>query len=156
MGKSGEIFASTTVKEKMFIGEYIHNIDEKGRLAIPVKFRNRLGDGAVVTRGLDNCLSLYTATAWEKQLEKLADLPQTQKKSRAYSRFILSGAFAVETDKQGRIVLPQALREYAGIKDSAVVTGLGDHVEIWDQKSWNAYRDEIEKDSVEIAEELGI
>lgn len=156
MGKSGENPAWNRKKEKMFIGEYIHNIDEKGRLAIPVKFRNRLGEGAVVTKGLDNCLSLFTATAWEKQLEKLANLPQTQAKSRAYSRFILSGAFNVETDKQGRIVLPQALREYAGIKGNAVVTGLGDRVEIWDQKAWKEYRENIENDSVDIAEELGI
>lgn len=156
MGKSGEINAWNHKKEKMFIGEYNHNIDEKGRIAIPVKFRNRLGEGAVITRGLDNCLSIYTAESWEKQLVKLSDLPQTQKKSRAYSRFILSGAFTVETDKQGRVVIPQALRDYAGIKTNAVVTGLGDHVEVWDQKAWKEYREEIEQDSADIAEELGI
>lgn len=140
----------------MFIGEYFHNIDEKGRLAIPVKFRNRLGEGAVVTKGLDNCLSLYTAEAWEKQLNKLAELPQTQAKSRAYSRFVLSGAFSVETDKQGRIVLPAALREYADIKAGVVVTGLGDRVEIWDPKAWEEYRNNVEKESINIAEELNI
>jgi MraZ protein len=83
----------------MFIGEYTHNLDEKGRLAIPVKFRNLLANGAVVTKGLDNCLSLYPQSAWDKQVEKLEQLPLTQAKSRAYARFILAGAFGVEIDK---------------------------------------------------------
>jgi len=140
----------------MFIGEYIHNIDEKGRLAVPVKFRGRLASGAIVTKGLDNCLSLYPEEAWDKQSEKLVNLPQTQSKSRAYARFILSGAFNVEIDKQGRVVLPATLRQYAGIKNQVIVTGLGDHVEIWSTKAWEEYRSNIEKDSVGIAEELGI
>ncbi|MEI7690670.1 MAG: division/cell wall cluster transcriptional repressor MraZ [bacterium] len=140
----------------MFIGEYIHNIDEKGRLAVPVKFRGRLASGAIVTKGLDNCLSLYPEEAWDKQSEKLVNLPQTQSKSRAYARFILSGAFNVEIDKQGRVVLPATLRQYAGIKNQVIVTGLGDHVEIWSTKVWEEYRSNIEKDSVGIAEELGI
>lgn len=140
----------------MFIGEYIHNIDEKGRLAVPVKFRGRLASGAIVTKGLDNCLSLYPEEAWDKQSEKLVNLPQTQSKSRAYARFILAGAFNVEIDKQGRVVLPVTLRQYAGIKNQVIVTGLGDHVEIWSTKVWEEYRSNIEKDSVGIAEELGI
>ena len=140
----------------MFIGEYIHNIDEKGRLAVPVKFRGRLASGAIVTKGLDNCLSLYPEEAWDKQSEKLVNLPQTQSKSRAYARFILSGAFNVEIDKQGRVVLPATLRQYAGIKNQVIVTGLGDHVEIWSTKVWEEYRSNIEKDSDGIAEELGI
>jgi len=140
----------------MFIGEYIHNIDEKGRLAVPVKFRNRLAQGAIVTKGLDNCLSLYPEEAWNKMVEKMESLPLTQSKSRAYARFILSGAFSVETDKQGRINLPTALRQYAEVKNQVIVTGLGDHVEIWSTKTWEEYRKNIEKDSVSIAEELGI
>ncbi len=143
-------------KMQMFIGEYIHNIDEKGRLAVPVKFRNRLAGGAVVTKGLDNCLSLYPEEAWNKMVEKMESLPLTQSKSRAYARFILSGAFTAEIDKQGRINLPSALRQYAGVKNQVVVTGLGDHVEIWSTKTWEEYRENIEKDSVNIAEELGI
>jgi MraZ protein len=140
----------------MFIGEYIHNLDEKGRLAIPVKFRNKLAGGAIVTKGLDSCLSLYTTDSWQKLVDKLEGLPQTASKSRAYSRFVLAGAFEVETDKQGRVVLPPTLREYAGLKGTAIVTGLGDHVEIWDKKNWEDYRKNIEKESVNIAEELGI
>jgi MraZ protein len=140
----------------MFIGEYIHNIDEKGRLAVPVKFRNRLASGAIVTKGLDICLSLYTESSWNKMVEKMESLPLTQSKSRAYARFILAGAFSVEIDKQGRINLPATLRGYAGIKNQVIVTGLGDHIEIWSTKTWEEYRANIEKDSVEIAEELGI
>lgn len=140
----------------MFIGEYIHNIDEKGRLAIPVKFRSRLVGGAVATKGLDNCLSLYPEEAWNKQVEKMESLPLTQSKSRAYARFILSGAFPVEIDKQGRINLPTTLREFGNIKNQVIVTGLGDHVEIWATKTWEEYRTNIEKESVNIAEELGI
>jgi MraZ protein len=140
----------------MFIGEYTHNLDDKGRLAIPVKFRGQLATGAVVTKGLDNCLSLYTESAWEYESAKLADLPLTQSKARAYARFMLASAFSVEIDKQGRIVLPAGLREYAAITGATVVTGLGDHIEIWNQKAWNVYSTNVEKDSVNIAEELGI
>jgi MraZ protein len=140
----------------MFIGEYIHNIDEKGRLAVPVKFRSRLAGGSIVTKGLDNCLSLYPIEAWNKQVEKMESLPLTQSKSRAYARFILSGAFSVEIDKQGRINLPVTLREFAGVESQVIVTGLGDHVEIWSTKTWGEYRENIEKESVNIAEELGI
>lgn len=140
----------------MFIGEYTHNLDDKGRLAIPVKFRSQLATGAVVTKGLDNCLSLYTEGAWADEAARLANLPLTQSKARAYARFMLSSAFPVEIDKQGRIVLPAGLRTYAGITGATVVTGLGDHVEIWNEKAWEGYRSNIEKDSVNIAEELGI
>jgi MraZ protein len=140
----------------MFIGEYIHNIDEKGRLAVPVKFRRRLANGAIITKGLDNCLSLYPEEAWNKQVEKMESLPLTQSKSRAYARFILAGAFSVEIDKQGRVNLPLTLRGYAGIKNQVIVTGLGDHIEVWSTKIWEEYRTNIEKDSIEIAEELGI
>ena len=115
----------------MFIGEYQHNLDEKGRLAIPAKFRGQLADGAVVTKGLDNCLSLFTTEGWEIEADRLMSLPLTQSKARAYARFMLASAFPAEIDKQGRVNLPVTLRTYANIKGSSVVTGLGDHVEIW-------------------------
>lgn len=140
----------------MFIGEYTHNLDDKGRLAIPVKFRSQLATGAVVTKGLDNCLSLYTESAWINESERLANLPMTQAKARAYARFMLSSAFSVEIDKQGRIVLPVGLRSFANITGATVVTGLGDHIEIWNSKTWNDYSSNVEKDSANIAEELGI
>ena len=156
VGTGGCPLCPLTKEVKMFIGEYTHNLDDKGRLAIPVKFRSQLASGAVVTKGLDNCLSLYTEGAWGAESERLANLPLTQSKARAYARFMLSSAFSVEIDKQGRIVLPAGLRSFAGINGATVVTGLGDHVEIWNQKTWNEYSANVEKDSVNIAEELGI
>lgn len=143
----------------MFIGEYAHNLDEKGRLAIPVKFRRDLSKGAVVTRGLDNCLFLYTKTEWEKLAEKLAVLPISQSNSRAFSRLMLAGAMEVEIDKQGRVVLPEYLREFAGLKKNVVLAGLYNRAEIWDEEKWKTYKTQTETNSNEIAEkmaELGI
>jgi len=143
----------------MFIGEYAHNLDEKGRLAIPAKFRRDLSKGAVVTRGLDNCLFLYTKTEWEKLAEKLATLPISQSNSRAFSRLMLAGAMEVEIDKQGRVVVPEYLREFAGLKKNVVLAGLYSRAEIWDEEKWHAYKGQTETNSNEIAEkmaELGI
>ncbi len=143
----------------MFIGEYAHNLDEKGRLAIPVKFRRDLSKGAVVTRGLDNCLFLYTKTEWEKLAEKLATLPISQSNSRAFSRLMLAGAMDVEIDKQGRVVLPEYLRVFAGLKKNVVLAGLYNRAEIWDEEKWKTYKSQTETNSNEIAEkmaELGI
>lgn len=139
----------------MFIGEYRHSVDDKGRLAIPVKFRGELESGAVVTRGLDGCLYVYTAAEWTKLAEKLAAMPMSQADSRAFARLMLAGAMDVDLDKQGRIVLPEYLRDYAGLKKDVVVAGLHNHLELWDAKAWEAYRRKTEKDSGEIAERLG-
>lgn len=138
----------------MFIGEYQHTIDEKGRLAMPVKFRAQMADGAVVTKGLDNCLSVYTNSEWEVLADKLANLPLTQAASRAFARLMLAGATQVVIDKQGRINIPAYLREYAGISGQAVVAGLFSRVEIWSQKNWQEYKSKTEGDSSAIAEEL--
>ena len=108
----------------MFIGEFKHNIDEKGRLAIPVKFRSDLAKGAVVTRGLDDCLFVYTLEEWEKLANKLSNLPISQAKARAFARLMLAGAMDVVPDKQGRINLPEYLRQYAGLKKEVIVAGL--------------------------------
>ncbi|MDP3970881.1 MAG: division/cell wall cluster transcriptional repressor MraZ [bacterium] len=139
----------------MFIGEYSHSIDEKGRLAVPTKFRDDLNRGAVVTRGLDNCLFLYTFEEWEKLAKKLAELPISQAKPRAFARLMLAGAMDVELDKQGRVVLPEYLRKYASMKKKVVVAGLYNRLEIWDEAAWNKYKTNTEKDSNEIAETLG-
>jgi len=139
----------------MFIGEYSHNIDEKGRLAIPVKFRTDLLKGAVVTKGLDNCLFLYTMDAWQERAEKWSKLPVNQKNSRAFARHMLAGAMDVSTDKQGRIMLPEYLRKYAGISKNVVVAGLYDRIELWDSETWKKYKEDTEKDSEDIAETLG-
>ncbi|OGY85343.1 MAG: cell division/cell wall cluster transcriptional repressor MraZ [Candidatus Kerfeldbacteria bacterium RIFCSPHIGHO2_12_FULL_48_17] len=139
----------------MFIGEYAHNIDEKGRLAVPAKFRAELKKGAVVTRGLDNCLFLYTQGEWKKLAGKLAALPISQAKSRAFARLMLAGAMDVDVDKQGRVIVPEYLRTYAGVHKKVVITGLYNRLEIWDETKWNTYKAITEKDSTEIAETLG-
>ncbi|KKQ40279.1 MAG: Protein MraZ [Candidatus Magasanikbacteria bacterium GW2011_GWA2_37_8] len=143
----------------MFIGEYQHNLDDKGRLAIPAKFRFELKKGAVVTRGLDNCLFLYTKKEWEKLAEKLAALPISQANSRAFARLMLAGAMDVEIDKQGRAILPEYLRIFAGLKKNVVVAGLYSRIEIWDTDKWQSYKTQTETNSNEIAEkmaELGV
>jgi MraZ protein len=139
----------------MFIGEYQHTIDEKGRVAVPVKFRLDLSKGAVVTRGLDRCLFVYPMDAWKRLAGKLTQLPISQSKSRAFARLMLAGAMDVETDKQGRVSLPEYLREYAGMKKNVVIAGLYDRLEIWDESAWKKYKSTTEKDSNEIAEAMG-
>jgi MraZ protein len=139
----------------MFIGEYAHNLDEKSRLAIPVKFRKLLAKGAVVTRGLDGCLVLYPRLAWQALAKKLSQLAINQANKRAFARFILPGAMDMNLDKHGRLVLPDYLRVYAGISKKVVLTGLFDRLEIWDEARWHKYCSQNEKDSVAIAENLG-
>ena len=138
----------------MLVGEYSHNLDDKFRLAIPVKFRRELEEGAVITKGLDNCLFLYTKNEWNKLAEKLATLPFSQANSRAFARHMLSGAFEAEIDKQGRVVIPEYLRIFAGLKKNLIIAGLYNRAEIWDADSWNAYKTKTEKESNEIAEKL--
>lgn len=141
----------------MFLGEYNHTIDDKGRVAVPAKFRKQLSKGAVVTRGLDNCLFLYPISEWEILAEKLSKLPMSQANSRAFVRLMLAGAMDVELDSQGRIVLPEYLRQYASINTSkkVVVAGLYNRLELWDEEKWNGYKSNTEKDSTDIAEKLG-
>lgn len=139
----------------MFIGEYKHNLDSKGRLAIPAKFRSLLDKGAVVTRGLDNCLFLYPKEQWQKIAEKLANLPISQAKARAFSRLMLAGAMDVDFDVQGRITLPEYLRQFSGLEKNTIVAGLYDRLEIWDEEKWNKYKQGAENESTEIAEALG-
>jgi len=139
----------------MFIGEYKHNLDNKGRLAVPAKFRAILKSGAVVTRGLDNCLFLYPKEQWNIIAKKFASLPISQSKARAFSRLMLAGAMEVDFDSQGRITLPEYLRTFAGLKKKAIVAGLYDRLEIWDEVSWGKYKEGTEKESSDIAETLG-
>ena len=139
----------------MFIGEYNHNLDEKGRLAVPVKFRDDLKKGAVVTKGLDGCLFLYTASEWKILAEKLSKLPISQSGTRAFARLMLAGAMDARIDKQGRIVIPDYLRKYAGMKKKIVVSGLYNRLEIWDENNWEKYKRKTEKESEDIAEKLG-
>ena len=139
----------------MFIGEYEHNMDDKGRLAVPVKFRKDLSKGAVVTRGLDKSLFVYPMEDWKKLAEKLANLPISQANNRAFARLMLAGAMDVKIDSQGRIVLPEYLRTYAGVKKNVVVAGLYNRIELWDKTAWDKYKTKTEAESNAIAEQLG-
>jgi MraZ protein len=120
----------------LFIGEFNHTIDLKGRVAIPFRFRGDLGTGAVITRSIEKCLVIYTKDEWEKVASKLNNLPMFDTKARTISRFIFSGAAQVEFDKQGRALIPNYLREYAALKKDVVLAGLYSKIEIWDQGAW--------------------
>lgn len=120
----------------MFMGEYNHTVDIKGRLIIPSRFRESLGDEFVVTKGLDGCLFVYDHTEWSNFEEKLKALPLTNKEARQFVRFFLAGAANVEVDKQGRILLPNTLREFAGIEKDAVLIGVASRIEIWSRERW--------------------
>lgn len=139
----------------MFIGEYTHNLDQKGRIAVPVRFRALLGEGAIVTRGLDGCLFVFTEREWEILAQKLMSLPLVQANSRAFVRLMMAGAMKVSLDSQGRILLPDYLRQYGGLQKEAVITGLYNRIEIWDKKKWQQYKEKTEANSDEIAEKLG-
>ncbi len=138
----------------MFIGEYQHNLDTKGRVQIPAKLRVQLGKGAVVTRGLDNCLFLYPKLAWEAMAEKLSKLPISQSSTRAFGRMMLAGAMAVDIDNQGRMLIPDYLRGFAKLKKNIVIAGLYSRLEIWDKAAWETYKKGTEKSSSKIAEAL--
>jgi MraZ protein len=138
----------------MFLGEYAHSLDSKGRLAVPAKFRMRLGEGAIVTRGLDGCLVIYPAPEWQEYAEKIDKLPSTQEDARKFKRFVFSGATECEFDRQGRVLIPAFLREYAGLEETAIVVGQYSKVEIWGQARWEAARPKVEDDGEQIAERL--
>ncbi len=126
----------------MLIGEYRHSIDEKGRLIIPSKFREDIGNSFVVTRGLDGCLFVYSLIEWEKLVTKLKKLPFTKKDTRTFMRFFLAGATVCEFDKQGRINLVNSLIEYAGLKKECVIIGVNDRLEIWALDKYNSLMEE--------------
>jgi MraZ protein len=124
-------------------------------MAVPAKFRAMLKEGAVVTKGLDDCLFLYPKTVWEELAKKLAAMPINQANSRAIARHMLAGAMDVNFDGQGRIMLPEYLRQFANLKKKVIVAGLFDRLEVWDESCWNNYKSGTEKRSVDIAEALG-
>lgn len=122
----------------MFMGEYNHTIDTKGRLIIPSKFRETLGEEFVVTKGLDGCLFVYDNNEWKAFEEKLKSLPLTNKEARQFVRFFLAGAALAQVDKQGRILIPTVLREFAGLEKDVVLVGVASRVEIWSQERWES------------------
>lgn len=136
----------------MFMGEYNHTVDEKGRLIIPLKFREELGSEFVVTKGLDGCLFAFCNSEWSKFEMKLNDIPLTNKEGRKFSRFMLGGATLVETDKQGRILIPSNLRGFANLEKDVVVVGVANRIEIWDKETWEDTS--IIEDMDDIAEKM--
>lgn len=136
------------------MGEYKHNLDTKGRIIVPSKFRELLDEQFVITRGLDRCLFAYTNDEWSRIEEKLKTLPLTKRDARKFTRLFFSGATNVEVDKQGRINIPQNLREYAGLSKDCTVIGVSSRIEIWDSASWEDFYTESEENFEDIAEDL--
>lgn len=129
----------------MYIGEYIHSIDTKGRVIMPQKFREQLGPVFYITRGIDGCLFVYDETEWKAMYDKMKDLKLTSKKAREFSRFLYAPAREVEVDKQGRVIIPQNLREYADIKKDVAITGVASRIEIWSKERYDQYNSEKEE-----------
>lgn len=123
----------------MFCGEYEHSLDTKGRIIIPAKLRDSLGEQFMITKGLDGCLFVYSMEQWKEFEEKLQALPLNQKDSRAFARYFFSGAMDIEPDKQGRVIIPQNLREHAGLTKDIMIIGAGTRLEIWDKDTYEAY-----------------
>lgn len=138
----------------MFMGEFQHSIDAKGRLIVPSKLREKLGEKFVVTRGLDGCLFGYPLTEWEKLEEKLNEMPLAKKDARTFVRFFYSAATECEIDKQGRINIPNTLRNHAGLQKSCVIIGVSNRIEIWDEGRWAEFSTEAEENFDEIAESM--
>ena len=138
----------------MFIGEYHHTIDDKGRIIIPAKFREDLGKNFIITRGIENCLFVYSLDTWNQITDKLNSLPFTKKGARAINRFFMSGATNVELDKQGRVNVTAPLIEYAHLEKDCVVIGTGDRLEIWSQAAWDNFFNSTKDSMSDIAENL--
>ncbi|MED1469633.1 division/cell wall cluster transcriptional repressor MraZ [Bacillus salipaludis] len=138
----------------MFMGEYHHSIDNKGRIIVPSKFRDELGEMFIITRGLDQCLFGYPLTEWKVIEEKLKGLPLTKKDARAFTRFFFSGATESELDKQGRINIPAPLLQYAKLEKECVVLGVSNRIEIWSKQIWEDYFVQSEDSFAEIAENM--
>ena len=139
----------------MLLGEYEHTIDEKNRLTLPAKFRQAFDEGLVLTRGIERCLSAYPSSNWAHTIEsRLRELDPLSREGRLMHRYFFSGASEAELDKQGRVMVPGPLGEYAGLGKEVVVVGIHDHLEIWDRASWRAHLDEIEGSAEDVAERL--
>ena len=139
----------------LLIGEYEHTLDEKKRVSLPKAFRAALGKKVVMTRGLDNCLFVYSHAGWERVAEKLQSLSIVNEDTRGFNRFMLSGAAEVDVDSAGRVLVPDHQKEFAQLKKTVVFTGVSDHVEIWDTLRWKSYKARIEKDAERMAKKLG-
>jgi MraZ protein len=132
----------------VFTGEYRHAIDGKGRIAVPARFRTELEDGAFVSRWIDGCVAIFPRGAWDQLAARVASLPVSDAGARTFSRFVFSGAFEVELDRQGRALVPAGLREFARLEGEAVVVGARDHVELWNPDRWVTYSAEMQSPDV--------
>ena len=141
--------------KNMLIGEYAHILDPKKRLSLPSKFRKELGRKVVVTRGLDNCLFVYSLKEWEHISKRLGELSIGQADTRGFNRFMLSGAVEVDVDSVGRILIPDFLKDFAGLKSKVVIAGIHNRIEIWNEGAWIEYKRRIEKQADQMAEKLG-
>ncbi len=139
----------------MFLGEYQHSVDEKGRLVMPAKFRRGLADGVVITKGQEHCLYVFPVDRWEDEVVRLNRLPRTNRRNRNYTRSLFGGASDQELDRQGRIQVPASLRSYAGLDKDVVVVGVADRLEIWDAAAWSRVSVEADESYAEIEEALG-
>lgn len=137
----------------MFTGEYRHSVDDKGRVAVPARFRSQLADGVFVSRWIDGCLAVFPRTAWEDLSAKVAQLPVGDAGSRAFQRFLFGGAIETELDRSGRVLVPEYLRSWAGLEADAVLVGSRDHAEIWAPDRWDAVRRGLENPD-ELAQHL--
>ena len=146
---------SKLVSLTMLIRQYNHTIDSKKRLSLPVKFRGELGAKVIVTKGIENCLVVYTEKEWEIMSQKLGGLPISQTEARSFTRHLLASATEVFLDKLGRILIPDYLKDYADFKKNVVICGLSNRLEIWDESRWDAYRKNAEKGVEEIVSKLG-
>ncbi len=138
----------------MFVGQYNHTVDAKGRVIVPAKLREGLGEEFVITKGLDGCLFGYTLAEWKNFEEKLKGLPLTNKDARQFTRFFLAGAASVEVDKLGRILIPQVLREFAGLEKDVVLVGVASRIEIWNSDKWTECTQRYDDDMEEVAENM--
>ena len=139
----------------MLIGEYLHTLDTKKRLAIPARLRKEFGERGILTQGLNNCLVLYPLEQWNKLTEKLGQLPVGKGDTRGFLRLMFSRASEADLDQLGRILVPDYLKEYAGLKQRVMLVGVHDRLEIWDSERWTNYKSEVEKNTDMIAEKLG-
>lgn len=138
----------------MLVGEYRHNVDTKGRISVPSKFRDDLGQSFVVTKGLDNCLFAYSKEEWKNLESKLNTLPLTNQEARAFKRFFFSGAAECEVDKQGRVNIPQSLRDYAKLQKDVVIVGLSNRAEIWNNNQWDKYNGQSSDDITKLESQM--
>lgn len=139
----------------MLIGEYIHTLDEKKRVSLPVKFRKEMGKKIIITAGLDNCLWLFTIAQWKKISEKLSEFSMLQADNRSFNRYMFGSATEVEVDTIGRILLPEFLVSRAGLKNKVALVGVQDRAEIWNEDKWKEYKNVVEKEADQLAEKLG-